>query len=242
MKKNKADEFNKFLADKDYDNFWKCWNYKYKQYKKKSNAITAIANQSDPLDIANSFKDYFAKIYTNSAENVEVVNEFNNVCNKRKFSAHDIPNIGTESIERCINKLKCNKAAGCDGLKAEHILNCHPSIVVHIKLLFTMMLTHSYVPEDFGFGIIIPIVKDARGDVASLDNYRPITLCPVMSKVFEYLLIELYSEHFSTDDLQFGFKKNLGCSNAIFVLQQTVQYFNDRGSNVYIASLRLLIV
>ena len=114
LKKIRLDEFNEFLADKD-DNLWKCWNYKY---KKKSNAITAIANQSDPLDIANSFKDYFAKIYTNSAENVEVVNEFNNICNKRKFSTHDIPNIGTESIERCINKLKCNKAAGCDGLKA----------------------------------------------------------------------------------------------------------------------------
>ena len=40
-----------------------------------------------------------------------------------------------------------------------------------------------------------------------------------------------------SDDLQFGFKKKLGCSDAIFVLRQTVEYFNNRGSNVYIASL-----
>ena len=40
-----------------------------------------------------------------------------------------------------------------------------------------------------------------------------------------------------SDDLQFGFKKKLGCTNALFILRQVVEYFNDRGSNVFIASL-----
>lgn len=35
----------------------------------------------------------------------------------------------------------------------------------------------------------------------------------------------------------FGFKKNLGCNNAIFALRQSIEYFNDRGSKVYMASL-----
>jgi hypothetical protein len=40
-----------------------------------------------------------------------------------------------------------------------------------------------------------------------------------------------------SDDLQFGFKKILGCRNAIFALRQSIEYFNSRGSNVFIASL-----
>jgi Reverse transcriptase (RNA-dependent DNA polymerase) len=40
-----------------------------------------------------------------------------------------------------------------------------------------------------------------------------------------------------TDDRQFGFKKDLGCSNAIFAVRSTVDYFNDRGSTVYTAAL-----
>ena len=99
------------------------------------------------------------------------------------------------------------------------------------------MLNHAYVPEDFGIGIIIPVIKDPRGDVSAVDNYRPITLSPIVSKLFELLLLDLYSAKLLSDDLQFGFKKNLGCSNAIFALQQTIQYFNDRSSNVYVASL-----
>ena len=38
-------------------------------------------------------------------------------------------------------------------------------------------------------------------------------------------------------DRQFGFRKNLSCSNAIFVLRDAIEYFNKRGSNVYLTSL-----
>jgi hypothetical protein len=40
-----------------------------------------------------------------------------------------------------------------------------------------------------------------------------------------------------TDDLQFDFKKNRGCPSSIFTLRQLVNYYNERGNNVYIASL-----
>ena len=40
-----------------------------------------------------------------------------------------------------------------------------------------------------------------------------------------------------SDDLQFGFKSHLGCSNAIFLLRRVISHFTDRQSNVYIASL-----
>jgi len=100
-----------------------------------------------------------------------------------------------------------------------------------------MMIVHSYVPEAFGCGVIIPIIKDKRGDYSSLENYRPITLSPVISKLFESLLLNMYSKYMNTDDLQFGFKKSLSCSTAIFVPRQTIDFFYERGSNVYIASL-----
>lgn len=85
--------------------------------------------------------------------------------------------------------------------------------------------------------LLIPIIKDKHGDVSSVENYRPITLSPIISKVFESFLLEKYAEHFITDDLQFGFKKGLGCGNAIFALRHVVDFYNERNSNVYIASL-----
>ena len=40
-----------------------------------------------------------------------------------------------------------------------------------------------------------------------------------------------------TDDVQFGFKKGLGCNNAIFSLPTAIKYFRERGSTVYASAL-----
>ena len=74
------------------------------------------------------------------------------------------------------------------------------------------------MPDAFGFGIIVPKMKDKTGDSNSLNNYRGITLISVISKLFEILLLEYSENVLLTDDLQFGFKKGLGCSDAIFTL------------------------
>jgi hypothetical protein len=192
--------------------------------------------------IANKFRDYYANIFVDSGANFAAVSEFEELHNSRPMSTsgllnNNLPNVDVESIEKCISALKTNKAAGHDGIVAEHIINSHPAIVVHLKSLFSMMLSHAYVPDAFGMGVVIPIVKDKCGNLSSIDNYRPITLSPVISKVFESLLLNKYSNYLRTDDLQFGFKQGLSCSNAIFALRQAIEYFNDRSSNVYVASL-----
>ena len=39
--------------------------------------------------------------------------------------------------------------------------------------------------------------------------------------------------------MQFGFKKNVGCSNALFVMSETIKHFTNNGSNVFGATLDL---
>ena len=121
-----------------------------------------------------------------------------------------VPDINVELVERCIKSLKLNKAAGLDGISGEYIVHSHPSVVIHLKLLFSMILCHCYVPDGFGKGIIVPIIKDSHGDLGSTENYRPITLSPVISKICENLLLELYSPFLASDDLQFVLKRILG--------------------------------
>ena len=58
--------------------------------------------------------------------------------------------------------------------------------------------------------------------MCSADNYRPITLSPVVSKLFEYCVLHKYEHFLYSDELQFGFKKNSGCSHALFVLSPVV--------------------
>ena len=93
------------------------------------------------------------------------------------------------------------------------------------------------MPNNFGCGLMVPLLKDKTGDVSSLNNYRGITLIPTISKVFELTLLEICKQYLITDDLQFGFKKGLGCADAIFTLRATIEHFRERGSSVYVATL-----
>ena len=55
----------------------------------------------------------------------------------------------------------------------------------HLHLLFNAFLCHSYLPNEFLYGTISPIIKDSNGDTSDSNNYRGITLGPILAQVFE---------------------------------------------------------
>ena len=164
--------------------------------------------------------------------------EFNDLFQEvKQNSVCDPTLISVELVVKCIPELKLGKAAGPDELCAEHLLYSHPLITVHICALFRNIAIHGYVPNGFGSGIIIPLLKDKLGDVNDVSNYRGITLIPVISKLLELVILEICKPCLITDDLQFGFEQGLRCVNAIFVLSETVKYFTDKSSSVFTAAL-----
>ena len=53
----------------------------------------------------------------------------------------------TELVSHVIGDLKRGKAAGFDGLSAEHLLFCHPAVCVVLAKLFQLMMLRCYVPD-----------------------------------------------------------------------------------------------
>ena len=92
------------------------------------------------------------------------------------------------------------------------------------------MLLHGVVPTMFGMGVIVPLIKDKHGDHTSIRNYRGITISICFSKLFESVLMHIGDECFETSHLQFGFKKKLGCSHAIYLLRSVTDYYINRES------------
>ena len=83
-----------------------------------------------------------------------------------------------------------------------------------------------------GVRIIIPLIKDKSGNCNNVNNYRGITLSSIISKLFELCLANLYGDKLNTSYLQFGFKKKLGCANAIYALRSVVDYYVKYNSTV----------
>ena len=100
-------------------------------------------------------------------------------------------------------------------------------------MLFNVMLKHAFVPKQFRFGHMVPIIKDQQGNQADRSNYRGITISPISSKIFEHVLKAVFFTFLSTSQLQFGFKKNSSTVHALHCLKQTVNYYVNHGSRVY---------
>ena len=56
--------------------------------------------------------------------------------------------------------------------------------------------------------VIVPIIKNARENISSKDNYRPIALTNTLSKTFEKVILARCSSMLQTTEIQFEFKSN----------------------------------
>lgn len=210
------------------------WNSKFKCRKNNSRQIGGFTSNAD---IASCFKTFFETACTPNNKDLHDLhkNEFYKTINQ--YSYNEVMQFDILNISNATEKLRVGKSAGIDNVTAEHILYAHPILLTCLKMLFNIMLISGYVPNAFGQGILIPLVKDSNSDVTSCDNYRCITLSCVFSKLFEYAMLELFQCYLNTNDLQFGFKANVGCSDALYTLKNVVNYFNNHNSTVTLCAL-----
>ena len=82
------------------------------------------------------------------------------------------------------------------------------------------MLAQGIYPERLKFSLIKPIYKG--GDKSSPSNYRPISLLPVLSKIFEKVIYNRPFDHFHSNAIlnkhQYGFQSEMSTENASYIL------------------------
>jgi len=149
--------------------------------------------------------------------------------------------IDTELVDTIVATLKRGKAAGIDGLSAEHLIFAHPSLRVILAKLFELMILCSYIPEGFRFSYIVPLpkTKDYLSKSNTCEDFRGIAISPILSKVFEHCLLNKFRDFLSTSNNQFGFKKGIGCNFAIHSLRNIVDGFVKGGCTVNLCAIHL---
>ena len=77
-------------------------------------------------------------------------------------------------------------------------------------MCITGFMVHGVLPESLMSVVLIPIVKDKKVKISSIDNYRPVAIASAVSKVVEQICLDRLSEYLDTMGNQFGFKPKLG--------------------------------
>ena len=80
---------------------------------------------------------------------------------------------------------------------------------------------------------IIPIPKDSRKSISDSTNYRGIALSSCLGKLLDWILIKGNSSVFSSSNLQFAYKGSSSTTQCSFVVDETINYYNQNGSGVH---------
>ena len=179
---------------------------------------------------AQAFAKYFAdqcKITPNDSS----LPIFTNCTNKRL----DKILLCDEDILNLIRNLNASKSAGSDGISARMLLICDSSILHPLKFIFSTILSTGIYPDMWKTANVTPIHK--KGKKYIISNYRPISLLPICSKIFEKIIHNQLYNFLTSNDLitknQSGFRPGDSTVNQLIDLVNEIEKsFDDTKSLV----------
>jgi len=231
--RSKADALAKEFLLKDPKVFWK---HVKKLNNNGSNVLAStVAGVTGEEEISQMWQRHYQSLLNS---NNDTTHEQYVMSELYKLNGNDdVIKLDHLQVKLAISKLKYGKAGDLDGLSGEHYKFADVRINYLLSLLFNSMFSHSYLPNSLMQTVIVPIIKDKRGDVTDKDNYRPIALTCILSKIMEFVILEICDGHLSTSDHQFGFKTKHSTDQCVFVLKQIIEYYNCLSSPVYVCYL-----
>ena len=241
-------------------------NYYFNQFNSIQNNIrktwTAINNIINKTRNTNDFPNEFIindRIVTNKSE---IANEFNNffintgselsdeldtpinkshkdyLFNPTEKSFNFEP-IDTNTIIKTIDSLKLTHSVGYDRMSCKLLKLVKHELAIPLKLIINQSFESAVFPSLLKIAKIKPIHK--KDSVHLLNNYRPISLLPIISKVFERIMYNQIFNHFTQNKLfynsQYGFRQKHSTELASIEVVQTIINIMDKNElplNIYI--------
>jgi hypothetical protein len=119
-------------------------------------------------------------------------------------------------IERVIKTLKGNSSAGIDEVPQLIVKKSSQFVKKPLAHIFNASLASGVFPEKMKIAKIRPLYK--KGGKMEVGNYRPISILPAFSKIFEKLvydrMISFISKYNIMTEVQNGFRKSKSTETA----------------------------
>jgi Notch-like protein len=116
--------------------------------------------------------------------------------------------------------LKSKSSYGYEEISTKIIKLCKPFIISPLINICNKVLAIGNFPERLKFLLVKSIYKS--GDKCSPVNYRPISLLPSFSKIFEKVMLNRLCDRMNRNSIlneyQYGFRSDLSIENASYIL------------------------
>jgi hypothetical protein len=189
-----------------------------------------------PITLASSIADHFNNFFINISDSIgnrtsgrtgtphvesDRHIEFNFIC----------PKVTEDEVDLIISNLKSSNAKDVYDMSNNFIKFHKNALRSNITSLINKNMFSGQFPDCLKLGIVTPIFKD--GDKKNKSNYRPITINPIIAKIFEYVLYRRLNDHLELNNIlhtnQFGFVRHSNTETAtIHILHDIYRNIDNR--------------
>lgn len=250
----------------------KAYNSHKKNYRKKLTEINRIANEKKILKAENRTKTIWSLIRegtqsprTNLGPTVtpDEINKFfvsigddiAKSCPEDHINPGDLLDTSMErpicslymncltskEIEEITKKIKSKNTKDVYGLSTKVLKEIIPSIAEPLSYVFSKCMSEGYFPDQLKKSKVIPIHKS--GNTGEMNNFRPISIQPALSKILESTIknriVGFFNRHKIWSEKQHGFLEGKSTTTAIAQILQMISNAIDKGKKCKLYSCDL---
>jgi len=213
--------------------------FAYVRSKSKSRSEIGALKWNDKLveddeGKAKVLNEYFSSVFTK--EDISTVPMSCNLEGGKILS--DIA-ITEERIQKAVDKMKHNKAAGEDGLVSTYVKGSIKGIMKPLLHVYNRSLEETIIPDEWKRANVTAIFKKgAKWDPA---NYRPVSLTSQIGKIMERIIkddmVKFLERNHLIKNSQHGFRNKRSCLTNLLSFMEKVAEYLDSGEPVDVVFL-----
>ena len=201
-----------------------------------------LNNGNDVCTSKSKIADAFGKFFANVA--LELKKSLNVFGNTTWLNSHNserdstIPsnvfqfqNVSSTDVLKALQNLKRTKSPGLDDLPPGMLKDAAIYITEPLTYIINPSLTTGMIPSSWKEAKVLPVFKSGSSSV--MDNYRPISVLPAVSKILERIVHGQLSKYLEENALmspyQFGFRRKHSTSLAVTYLSDTIRKSINKG-------------
>lgn len=219
IRKAKSDHINNKISNAKNKGkaVWNEINKLLKTKKTASNITIVNANAiiTEPQKVAELMNDFFINCSNNEYREPNMnVKDYLGMNIIQSMAWFPVSSLDIHSV---LDSMPNKKSSGPDGVPIQVVKHCINSIETILVELFNESLMEGIFPDVLKIAKVIPIFK--KGDKRVPSNYRPITMQPCFTKIFESLVKKMVDKYLNglkiITDRQFGFVNGKSTTKAI---------------------------
>ena len=190
---------------------------------------------TDTKVMADLFNNYFSQVGTKMASTIPDIGNSNyetyllkNYRTRFKFEP-----VAEEQIKKIFQSLNSKTSYGYDGISTKLLKQLEPILCAPITLIVNQSLNTGIFPDNLKQAKIIPIFK--KEDNHIIENYRPISILPSISKIIERVVHNQIYTYFTQNnifsDSQYGFRQYHSTEHAVLEVVDRAVSELDMGSS-----------